>query len=194
MESSQPVVPNTSRPDPPTPVPGRGLVRCLYTNNPFYAISAALVFYGLRTSFNMAAPALHNGTLMSALAGYTLLLAGTAYLLIRLGRVWDDARSLFLLVVLMFLALSVTFDDTLAIRPGGGRLLDAAGLVLSIMISEWLLPGLGIRLSACFRVPYYLTLTLFFLYPAAISPLVGDPTSEPLQWALFGFSPAAAWC
>jgi hypothetical protein len=192
MESSQPAVPNTSRPEPPTIVPGRGLVRFLYTNNPFYAISAALVFYGLRTSFNTAGPDLHNGTLMSALAGYTLLLAATAYLLIRLGRVWDDARSLFLLVVLMFLALSVTFDDALAMRPVYGRRLDAAGLILVVAISEWLLRGLNIRLGAYFRIPYYLILALFFLYPAAISPWVGEPTSERLQWSLFGFSPMAA--
>ena len=34
-------------------------------------------------------------------------------------------------------------------------------------------------------------LTLFFLYPMAIAPLLDDPRSEALSWAMFGFSPAA---
>ena len=191
MESSASAVANPAGPEPTVPARRSGIVRCLYTNNPFYVISAALVFYGLRVSFNHAAPALHNGTLIALLAGYTLLLAGTAYLLIRLGRVWDDARSLFLLVVMMFLALSVTFDDSLVRDAASGRWLDIGGLALAVGISEWLLRGLGIRLRVWYLLPYYLTLALFFFYPVAVSTLIGDPHSESLQWALFGFSPAA---
>ncbi len=42
-----------------------------------------------------------------------------------------------------------------------------------------------------FFAPYYLVLTLFFVYPVAIVPLLDQPLSESLSWALFGFSPAA---
>src|SRR5205085_8703777 len=42
-----------------------------------------------------------------------------------------------------------------------------------------------------FRVPYYLILGLFFLYPLALSPLVHEPHSEGLLWGLFGFSSVA---
>ncbi|MHC5541172.1 hypothetical protein ACYOEI_23365, partial [Singulisphaera rosea] len=91
----------------------RGLVRWLYTSNPFYVLSAELFFVGLRVSFNTQRATFETWALMLGLAGYTLLLASTACALIRLGRVWDDMRSLLLLVVLMFLAMSVTFDDTL---------------------------------------------------------------------------------
>jgi energy-converting hydrogenase Eha subunit E len=35
-------------------------------------------------------------------------------------------------------------------------------------------------------------LSLFFVYPAALTALVNRPQSEELSWALFGFSPAAA--
>src|SRR5262249_17275536 len=38
---------------------------------------------------------------------------------------------------------------------------------------------------------YYLILALFFLYPVAITPLLGQPWSESLSWSMFGFSPAA---
>ena len=97
----------------PAPPPSRSLLRFLCTSNPFYALSAALFLAGLWISFGGQAQVVQTGALMSGLAGYTLLLAVTAYLLVRFGNVWDDARTVLLLVVLMFLATSVTFDEVL---------------------------------------------------------------------------------
>src|SRR4051794_28304284 len=74
----------------------RGLVGWLYTSNPFYVLSADLVFIGLRMSFDTSGKSFETGALMVALLGYTLLLATTACLLIRVGRVWDDARTILL--------------------------------------------------------------------------------------------------
>ena len=54
-----------------------------------------------------------------------------------------------------------------------------------------MLRGIRLVLPPLFRVPYYLILALFFLYPVAITPLLDRPRSEALSWALFGFSPAA---
>ena len=56
----------------------RRLIRWLYTNNPFYVISAALVFVGLWTSFDASGSASAAKALGSSLAIYTLLLAITA--------------------------------------------------------------------------------------------------------------------
>src|SRR5690606_19633062 len=97
-------LPNRSRPamsteaprlsDPPLPrartIGPRGLMRRVYTSNPFYVISALLVFLGLRASFDARGPAVEAGALMLGLAAYTLLLAGTAVFLVRRGKVWDD--------------------------------------------------------------------------------------------------------
>ena len=44
----------------------------------------------------------------------------TACLLVRFVGVWDDVRTVLLLVVLMFLATSVTFDEVLARSPARG--------------------------------------------------------------------------
>ena len=54
----------------------RGLVFRVCTANPFYAISAVLVFVGLRISFNTQATIFPSWALLAGLAGYTLLLAG----------------------------------------------------------------------------------------------------------------------
>jgi hypothetical protein len=129
---------------------------------------------------------------MSGLAGYTLLLAATACLLVRFGNVWDDVRTVLLLVVLMFLATSVTFDEVLVLNPARGLLCYGAGLLFAAAVTEGILRGTRLRLPAAYRLPYYLTLVLFFAYPPALRMLPDEPRSEALLWGLFGFSPAAA--
>ncbi|WP_165229736.1 hypothetical protein [Aquisphaera insulae] len=169
----------------------RGLVGWLYTSNPFYVLSADLVFIGLRMSFDTSGRTIETGALMIALLGYTLLLATTACLLIRCGRVWDDARTMLLLIVAMFLAISVTFDETLAGSPRLGRACFLGGLLFAVLVSEGLLRGIRLRLAPLYHVPYLLILGLFFLYPLVLSPFLHDPEGPVLRWLLFGFSPLA---
>ncbi len=170
----------------------RGLVDWVCTNNPFYVLSALLVCLGLRVSFGMQSNAGETWALLTGMAGYTLLLAVTACLLVRFVGVWDDVRTVLLIVVLMFLATSVTFDEVLARDPTRGIVCYFSGLVFAVALSEGILRSIGLKLPAYFRVPYYLILTLFFLYPVALTPLLNQPHGEALSWALFGFSPAAA--
>ena len=169
----------------------RGFFLRLCTANPFYAISAVLVFVGLRASFDVRAAAFPSWSLLAALAGYTLLMAGMAVLLVRYGNVWDDIRTLLVLVVLMFLVISVAFDEILSRDPGEGVACCLGGLAFASVLSEGLLRGLRLKLPARFRVPYHLGLALFFAYPAAISPWLRSPDDPRLLWAIFGFAPAA---
>jgi hypothetical protein len=169
----------------------RGLIRRVCTSNPFYVLSALLVCLGLWRSFGAQDRAEQTWALMLGLAGYTLLLAVPACLLVRFGGVWQDVRTVLLLVVLMFLATSVTFDETLARGPGLGVSCYLVGLLFAIAVSEGLLRGMRLALPAGFRAPYYLILTLFFVYPVALVPLLDRPRGEALQWALFGFAPLA---
>jgi hypothetical protein len=173
---------------PPVGAGARRLWRRICTSNPFYVISAGLFLAGLRISFGRQAEAIETWALMGGLAGYTLLLALTACLLVRFAHVWDDMRTVLLLVVLMFLATSVTFDEVLIMDPDRGFACYLIGLGFAIAVSESLLRAIHLTLPLGFRLPYYLILALFFLYPLGLSPLVGDPRSETLMWALFGFS------
>jgi hypothetical protein len=176
---------------PPAPRGSRGVVRWLCTSNPFYVISAGLFLMGLWLSFGGQGGEPGTWGLMSGLAGYTLLLAVTACLLVRFGNVWDDVRTVLLLVVLMFLATSITFDEVLVLNPAQGIACSVWGLVFAVAMSEGLLRGTRLRLPPWFRFSYYLILGLFFLYPLALSPFLADPHSEALQWGLFGFSSVA---
>ena len=159
---------------------------------PVLRFSALLVCLGLWVSFGSQVDASQTWSLLLGMAGYTLLLAVTACLLVRYVGVWDDVRTVMLLVVLMFLATSVTFDAVLAHDPMRGVACYLGGLLFAAAVSEGMLRGVRLRLPLLFRVPYYFVLTLFFIYPVALTPLVARPRSEELSWALFGFSPAAA--
>ncbi len=93
----------------PLPSPARPLFaslrrasRLLYTQNPFYLLSAWLVFFGLRWSFGAGGQAPHSAALFGGLLSYTLLLALAAVVVVRIAKVWDDARSMLLLMVLLF--------------------------------------------------------------------------------------------
>ena len=56
--------------------------------------------------------------------------------------------------------------------------------------------GIGLRLPRLFRGPYYLLLSLFFVYPMVLAqpvdglPLFKQPHTPTLLWALFGFAAA----
>jgi hypothetical protein len=175
----------------PPPAAAHPLVRWVCTSNPFYVISAGLFLLGLRLSFGTQTRDIDTWALTIGLAGYTLLLAAAALVLVRFAGVWNDVRTVLLLVVLMFLATSVTFDELLALDPRRGTVFNLAGLLFAVVVTEGLLSGIGLRLPAAFRVPYYLVLALFFLYPVALTPWLKDPRSETLMWGLWGFSPVA---
>jgi len=170
----------------------RWLILRLSTDNPFYVLSALLVLLGLWTSFGAQARPEQTWALMTGLAGYTLLLALPACSLVRYGGVWEDVRTVLLLVVLMFLATSVTFDETLGRDPVLGLACSFGGLAFALLLSEGGLRAMRLSLPWGFKTPYYLALCLFFGYPAALVPLLDQPRSAGLEWALFGFGLAAA--
>jgi hypothetical protein len=171
--------------------PARGLVRFLYSSNPFYILSADLVFVGLRLSFGAGGPASRTVALLVGLGGYTLLLATTACVLIRLGDLWDDLRSLLLLIVMILMAIAMSGDDVMAADPGKGAVVCLGGFLFAAVVTEAVLRVIRLRLPGWYRTAYYLIMALVFLYPLALAPFLTKPDSPSLQWALFGFSPLA---
>lgn len=166
-------------------------LQLLYTHNPFYVISAGLIFSGLRMSFDTHS-AIDVGALTIGLTGYTLLLAGTAALLIRIGKVWDDTRSLLVLILLMFLGIAVTLDEVLTADSQIGAWYCLGGACFAAVVSEALLRGTGLRLNAWCRLVYHLLIAMQFLYPLTMIPRLTSPESPLLQWQLFGFVPVAS--
>ncbi len=164
------------------------IVRLLYNHNPFYVISAACIIYTLKLAFRPGEVAyIDPWALMAAIGGYTLLMAVTGFLVVKLGRVWEDARMIFLVLLLLFLATSVTFDELLNLNPAEGKPLIYCGFGLAVFVTEALLLGLRIRLPALFRVPYYLWLGLMYYFPIWVSPEVTGLQALDTSWRLLAF-------
>src|SRR5437868_15038825 len=87
----------------------RQIARLLYTHNPFYLLSVAFVLHSTRLWLNTRAWPYDPWPLMYIIGGYILLIAIIGFLVIRLGKAWDDARSILLILLLLFVELSLTF-------------------------------------------------------------------------------------
>lgn len=176
-----------------TPFGGlRQVSRWLYTQNPFYLLSAWLVFFGLRWSFGPGTSLESSAALFAGLLSYTLILALSSIVVVRFARVWDDARSMLLLVVLLFIGTSVALDETLVQRPDLGRIFYLAAWGAAAVCSEGVLYAIRLRLPGWYRFSYHAILALFFTYPVLLTPWVRNPADPALRWLLFGFTPCAA--
>jgi len=172
------------------------ICRTLYTHNPFYLISACLILAGLNATFRASAETANAWTLMGVLAGYTAVMALAGFVIVRAGKVWEDGRGILLVVVLLFLATSVSFDEIInreaaAGRGSAGIWLLCCGFAFAVVLSEGLLDGLRIRLPLLFRLPYYAILALFFGYPILLRALLTRAPDFVLLMAIFCFPTVA---
>ena len=164
------------------------VARWLYTKNPFYLLSACFVLFGLQKIYGtgMASP-MGAWTLVLALCGYTSLLVLTTLLIIRLGKVWEDARSLVLIVLLLFVALSTSFDGLCNEFPSTAYYVLLFGFILSIVLTEGLIFGLRVRFPFFFRLPYYVILGIFFATPLWVATGINDLPIQVVRWRIFLF-------
>lgn len=168
------------------------LLGVLYTHNPFYLLSTCFVLYAIKRAFQPGvAEYLNPWALMASLTGFTLLAAVTAWVVVRFGKVWEDARSIVLVLVLMFLAISVSFDELLNRHPDEAVRLLLFGFGFSVFVSEGVLRSCRIRLPAGFRIPFYLILALFFAYPYFVCPELTQLDKTGTRWRIAAF-PAIA--
>ena len=168
------------------------VVRLLYIQNPFYLIGTFLILFGLQQCFGRSERLSARGMLVVLLAAYTLLLAAAATIIIRCGQVWEDARTILLVIVLLFFMLSASLDVHLLYLPFAGTFFLGAGLAFSILVSEGLLRLLRINLAAQYRGPYYLILGLLFLFPLVPAWLFYFAQYSARSWTLIAFPSLAA--
>ena len=164
------------------------MFRFLYNHNPFYVISAGFLLYGVKLVFRPGeVEYVDPWHLLMALSCVTLAMASAAFGIVRFGKVWEDARSIILVLLLMFLAISVSFDEILNQQAWDAFRLLLTGFLFSVAVSEGLMLGLGIRLHWTYQVPYYLLLLLFFGYPVYVSPEFCEKLNTIVQWRIAMF-------
>ncbi len=176
------------------PAARRSVLRWFYTNNPFYAVSTVLLLISIRAAYGKIIIGEINMWLMLAvMAGYTSLLAVIAVAIVRWGKVWEDTRSILLLILPLFLAVSICADQLFVELSGTGADLSLmiAGYLFSAVVSELVLRGAGIRFGWWYRVPYHLMLALFYVTPWICAHPVEVLSKRTLEWVLFLFPTAA---
>ena len=170
----------------------RGFVRFLYSQNPFYLLSVCFVLHGTGIWYRANATTHSPWILFGIITGYILMMAGTGFVIVRRGQVWNDARSILLILLALFLELAMTADDVLVDRPATGRAMLLAAWLVAIGVSEFILIGLRIRLQSLYRVPFHLLLGLIVLYPLAIVRGEYPHDGERIAWVIFLFSPVSS--
>lgn len=174
-------------PDSP-PSAWRRILALISTHNPFYLLSTAFVFHG--SAMWMQSTNEQNTVLLIGLmAGYVLMMGITAIIVVRAGGVWEDARSILLLIPALLVELSLTLDDPLLANRPLGTVLVVAGFLFSAFVAEGLLWGLRIRLSVFFRIPLHAFLGALFLYPLVILPALESGDVAVARWRVFLFFP-----
>ncbi len=167
-------------------------LRFVMARNPFYLLSACLILYGLYVSFRSEAADNPNPLpLVIALCGYMATMAVTAWLVVRLAKAWDDARSILLILLLLFIPISISFDAVCHSWGQDAVAVVACGLGFSVLVSEFLLRGLRITFPLLLRVPFYLILGLFFVYPLLVSRDIVGGTTQAIVWKLLLFPSVA---
>jgi hypothetical protein len=169
----------------------RPWVRFVYNHNPFYVISAALVLYGLHVSFAGKLDPTEGWKFTQLLMAYMLMLAATSVVVVRLGQVWEDARTLVLLISLLMVALASSFDRVCLDDAWQGAKFLATGLTFSLLVSELLLRLLRLRLPWTYRLPFYSLLSLLFAYPAWLGHLSLENRITEMSWYVLGFPTVA---
>lgn len=171
------------------------VVRWLWTNNPFYAISAVLMLYAVRASYGqLEIGAINCWVMMGILAAYTSVLAAIGVAIVRWGHVWDDARSIFLLLLVLFLAVSVSADDLFVKMQSSAAAIGllSCGLVFSSVVFLGVLHGARIRMGLALQIPFVLFLALFYATPWWCSPELHPMFPATLDWNVFLFPQVAA--
>jgi len=176
------------------PQPARNWwLRRLCSQNPFYLLSVCFVLHSIAHWFHAdSGVAFSPWPLLWLTAGYTLLLALTGFVIIRFGKVWDDARSILLILLLLFVELSLIFDESLVRDPVAGRWLLFTGWSFSAVLSEFILLGLRIRLPLLYRIPYHGLLAVLFFYPFLLVSAGPRLPIETVLWRIFLFPSAAS--
>ena len=167
----------------------------LYNHNPFYLISCCLILFGLKSAIeDQNGPILDPWILAALLAGYTAALAVTAVLIVRIGRVWDDARSIFMVLLLLFFSLSASFDPFCIQSPQLAITMLGLGFLFVVLVTEGILWQLQIKFTSRFRWPYYGIIGCSFLFPIAIAIRHLEFPQSDVRWllALFPFVCASA--
>lgn len=163
--------------------------RFLYTQNPFYLLSCFLIIYGLQLATVSHGNLVSRSLMLTGGIGlYTLLMVMTSIGVIRFGKIWEDGRSILLVVVISLVALSTASDELCLTSPSTAMTLAITGWVGSVLVTELLLRSCRILFPFWYRASYYMMLLVFFATPVLLGRAVAERHDQLANWGSVIFS------
>lgn len=173
------------------PTQENSITRFLYNQNPFYLISCLLVIYGCQSLAVSGGGLVQKSIAMTGgIASYTLLMAVVCVAVVRIAKVWDDARSIFIVVVLSLVAATTGFDELCIADQSTAGLFTIAMLVLVPAVIESVLWLCRIRLSFWYRVALYAHFLVLIGFPLLLGRAVATRNDPLANWGSVLFSVA----
>ncbi|MFV0445032.1 MAG: hypothetical protein ACK5Q5_15770 [Planctomycetaceae bacterium] len=161
----------------------------LTTQNPFYLISAFCFIHSLNYAVGGGPGQLQIVPRCVLILLYLTVVVSTVLLLVRRWNQWADARSLLLVVLLLFIELDLGVDVLLVQSPVLGIATAIGILGLIAAVSELLLRRLPLHLPASYRIPYYLLWGQIVLYPGVCATVSLMATEHVTRWVIAAFLP-----
>ncbi|MCA9140771.1 MAG: hypothetical protein KDB00_28555 [Planctomycetales bacterium] len=184
--------PEPSSPDigPPTQT---SVARFLYNQNPFYLISCLLVIYGCQNLAISSGNLLDKSiTMVGGIAAYTILMAVVCIAVVRLAKVWDDARSIFIVVVISLIAVTTGFDELCIGNRSMATAMASFAAAFVLTVTETVLWACRIRLGFWYRATYYAHFAILLGFPLALGRAVATRNDPLANWGSVLFSMAVA--
>ncbi len=171
----------------------RSLGQFLYTQNPFYLISCFLILYGLQIATIAGGDVFSRSVFLTAsIAAYTLMMAITCVGVVRLGHVWEDARSIFLVVIISQVAMSTGLDVLCISDWNTAACLMMLGATFTLITTELVIRSCGLRFPSWYRLAFYAMLMTFFSMPIVLGYAVRHDHVRLTNWGAPLFSTLVA--
>lgn len=186
---SQSDAPPLASPANVTPAGQTSIAKFLYNHNPFYLISCLLVIYGFQSLAVSGGSLIEKSLSMAGgIAAYTILMGFVCVGVVRIAKVWEDARSIFIVVAICLVAVTTGFDELcigdrpMALTFGGAT----AALVL--LVTETVIWCCRIRLSFWYRLALYVHYAVLIGFPIFLGRAVATRNDPLANWGSVLFS------
>ena len=167
--------------------------RFLYNNNPFYLISCLLVIYGCQSLAVSSGDVIEKSIRMAGgIASYAVLMALISVAVVRFAKVWEDARSILIVVLISLVAVTTGFDELCIAQQPVAKMFAAATAVLVIVLVEAVLWLCKIRLDIWYRLALYVHYAVLIGFPLLLGDAVAKRNDPLANWGSILFSTSIA--
>ena len=168
---------------------GNTFARFLYTQNPFYLISCLLVIYGCQSLAISSGEVLTKSISMTGgIGAYTLLMVFVCIAVVRLARVWQDARSIFIVVLISLAAMTTGFDELCIMDRDAASLFSLASALVIFVVLEGVRRCSGLRLGFWYVAALYGHFAVLVAVPNWLGYAVSMRNDPVANWGAVLFS------